>query len=98
MKMIMICYNEAFDQEILEILEQTKVSGYTKWTKVLGKGSTSEPHMLSHVWPKANNVIMTGVEEQVANTILEKAKTLKPKIGIEGLKVFMWQIDQTTWQ
>lgn len=96
MKMVMICYNEAFDEEIIEILEQTKVLGYTKWTKVLGKGQTSEPHLLSHVWPKANNVIMTAVEEQIADSVLEKVKLLKWKIGTEGLKAFMWQIDQMT--
>ncbi|MFA5553343.1 MAG: PG0541 family transporter-associated protein [Phycisphaerae bacterium] len=96
MKIVMICYNEAFDEEIIEILEQTKVSGYTKWTKVLGKGSTSEPHMLSHVWPKANNVILTAVDEKTAEAIFEKVKLSKWKMGTEGLKAFMWQIDQMT--
>ena len=99
MKLVMICYNEAIDDEILELLEQVDVKGYTKWTKVLGKGQTSEPHLLSHIWPKANNVIATAVEEEVADAILEKARGMRAELGKDepkALKAFMWQIDDIT--
>ena len=96
MKLVMICYNEAMDDEITELLQQADVKGYTKWTKVLGKGQTSEPHLLSHIWPKANNVIAIAVEEDVAKIILEKVRDMKAKAGTVGLKAFMWEIDDTT--
>jgi nitrogen regulatory protein PII len=96
MKLVMICYNEAIDDEITEILQQADVKGYTKWTKVLGKGQTSEPHLLSHIWPKANNVIAIAVEEQVADMILEKVRAMKAKVGTAGLKAFMWEINDVT--
>jgi nitrogen regulatory protein PII len=96
MKLIMICYNEAIDDEVTEFIEEADVKGYTKWTKVLGKGQTSEPHLLSHIWPKANNVIAVAVEEQVANMILDTVRDLKAKVGSVGLKAFMWEIDDIT--
>ncbi len=96
MKLVMICYNEAIDDEVSEILENRAVTGYTKWTKVLGKGQTSEPHLLSHIWPKANNVLATVVEEEIADAILDSVRTLKTKVGKEGIKAFTWQIDDIT--
>lgn len=96
MKLIMICYNEAMDDEIDELMQQADVKGYTKWTKVLGKGTTSEPHLLSHIWPKANNVMAVAVEEDTAKTILEKVRDMKTKAGTIGLKAFMWEIDDVT--
>lgn len=96
MKLVMICYNEAIDDEVIELLEQAGVKGYTKWTKVLGKGQTSEPHLLSHIWPKANNVIAVAVEEQVADMIVEKVRDMKAKAGTVGLKAFMWRVDDVT--
>ncbi len=96
MKLVMICYNEAVDDEIIELLNQADVKGYTKWTKVLGKGQTSGPHLLSNIWPKANNVIATAVPREVADTILGKVRSIKTKIGKEGLKAFMLPIDEIT--
>jgi len=96
MKFVMICYNEAIDDEVIELLEQAGVTGYTKWTMVSGKGQTSGPHLLSHIWPKANNVIAVAVEEQVANSILDKVRQIREKLGSEGLKAFMWEIEEVT--
>ncbi|MCJ7729702.1 MAG: hypothetical protein MUO27_07495 [Sedimentisphaerales bacterium] len=96
MKLIMICYNEAIDDEITDLLQQANVKGYTKWTKVLGKGQTSEPHLLSHIWPKANNVIAVAVEEQVADMIVKKVRDMKAKAGTVGLKAFTWRVDDVT--
>lgn len=96
MKLVMICYNDAIDDEVVELLEQADVKGYTKWTKVLGKGQTSEPHLLSHVWPKANNAIFTVLPEKNADEIFERIRKLKIKVAEEGFKAFMWQVDDIT--
>jgi len=96
MKLVMICYNEAIDDEVTELLDKTDIKGYTKWTKVLGKGQTSEPHLLSHIWPKANNVIAAVVPEEVAQTVLQDIRNMKGKVGREGLKAFVLPVDQIT--
>ena len=96
MKLVMICYNEAIDNEVIELLEQAGVKGYTKWTKVQGKGETSGPHLITAIGPKANNVIAAAVPQEVADAILEKVRGMKTKLGKEGLKTFMLPIDEIT--
>ena len=93
---MMICYNEALDNEVIELLDKADVAGYTKWTKVLGKGKTSGPHLASHVWPKANNVLFTALPDENAVRVLEDIRKMKREVGAEGLKAFMWQIDSVT--
>lgn len=92
----MICYNEAIDDEIIELLDKVEAEGYTKWTKVLGKGKTSGPHLYSHIWPKANNALFTVLPEEVATNIFERIRKTKSEIGREGLKAFMWTIEDIT--
>lgn len=96
MKLVMICYNEAIDDGVIELLNEANVKSYTKWTKVLGKGEASGPHLLSHIWPKANNVIATVLSEEVAAVIFENVRQLRKTLGAEGLKAFMWEIDDIT--
>ena len=96
MKLVLICYNEAIDEEVVELLEHTNVKGYTKWTKVLGNGETSGPHLYSHVWPKANNVLATIVSEDIAAMVFENVRRMREKLASEGIKAFMWQIDDIT--
>jgi nitrogen regulatory protein PII len=96
MKLLMICYNEAIDDKVIELLDDMNVQGYTKWTKVLGKGQTSGPHMLSHIWPKANNALLTVLPEEQAREVLARIRELKTIVAKEGLKAFMWPVDQVT--
>ena len=52
MKALFISCNQAYGEEILEILEQNRQRGFTRWTGVEGKGSFNGiPHMGSHAWP-----------------------------------------------
>jgi len=96
MKLVLICYNEAIDDEVIEVLNKAGANGYTKWTKVLGKGTTSGPHLYSHVWPKANNVLATIVSEDIAATLFKDVRQMREKLGTEGIKAFMWEVDDIT--
>ncbi len=96
MKLVMICYNEAIDDEVIELLDKAGVQGYTKWTKVLGKGQTSGPHLYSHIWPKANNALFIVLPEETANKVFDHIRKMKSKVGAEGVKAFMWEIDDIT--
>jgi nitrogen regulatory protein PII len=46
MKAIFIVYNQAYNQEIVELLEDCGQRGYTVWEEIGGRGSeTGEPHL-----------------------------------------------------
>jgi len=96
MKIVLICYNEAIDDEVIELLDSAKAQGYTKWTKVLGKGTSSGPHLLSHIWPKANNVIATVLAKDAADKVFKNVRKMRKEYGSEGIKAFMWNITDVT--
>jgi len=93
MKAIIIAYYEALDDEVIGLLEKSGVMNYTKWTKVLGKGSGSGAHMLTNVWPKGNNVLLCVVEDEVAAPLLEKLGEVRKQNRSEGLKAFQLPIE-----
>ena len=96
MKMVVIAYNEAIDEEVMELLRNNVQAEYTKWTKVSGWGQHSEPHLMTHVWPKGNNVLMTCVEDQKAVKIMDGVRELRKTLGHEGIKAFSMPVDDVT--
>jgi nitrogen regulatory protein PII len=94
MKLVMIMYNEAINDEVESLLEQNSVDGFTKWTKVYGKGRTSGPHLGTHIWPKVNNVLAVLTEERATDKILQDIRELRKRFAKEGVKAFTWQIDE----
>jgi len=95
-KLVMIAYNEAIDEEVMEHFTSAGAEGYTKWTGVLGKGRTSGPHLLSHIWPKGNHVLMTVVGDDVAGRLLAGIRSLRESAGEEGAKAFVLNVEEAT--
>lgn len=98
MKLLMLAYNEALDDVVMEVLSDAGVDTYTKWTKVLGKGEGSGPHLGTHVWPKHNNVLAICVETEVAEVLMEEIRTLRREFHHEGIKAFLLPVEQMTGQ
>lgn len=96
MKMIMIAYNEAVDEEVMEVLKGNDQAEFTKWTKVLGWGRQSEPHLLTHVWPNANSFLMTCVTDEKASGIMQGVRELRKTLGHEGIKAFSLPVEDAT--
>ncbi|MDY7011479.1 MAG: P-II family nitrogen regulator [Planctomycetota bacterium] len=94
MKLVLIAYNEAIDDEVMEQLDAAGAEGYTKWTEVLGKGRTSGPHLLSHVWPKGNNVLVVVAEDASAKKLLEAIRGLRKTAAKEGVKAFVLNVEE----
>ena len=96
MKMFLIAYSEALDEEILEVLRVNAATGYTKWTKVLGDGRSSGPHLASTIWPKANNVLAVCVDDAQAAPLLETLRAMRRELGSEGVKAFVIPVQELT--
>ncbi len=96
MKAVIIAYNEALRDELMEILEKNGVQGYTLWTQVLGKGVASGPHLMTTVWPVANHVLLCVVEEAVASRLLDEVRGLRSEFSFEGVKAFQFSIEAVT--
>ena len=97
MKMILIALNEALESSLIESLEACCPNlAYTQWREVLGRGHRSEPHLRSHVWPKANHVFMTCVEDATAKRIMDTIRSLRERHGAEGIKAFLLPVEDVT--
>jgi hypothetical protein len=94
--MVLIACNEAIDEEVMEMLGQAGAENYTKWTRVLGRGNTSGPHLGSHVWPKQNNVVALAVEDETADKISAGVEDLRSRLGQEGIKAFVLPLESLT--
>ena len=96
MKMIVIAYNEAVDEEVMDVLKANVQAEFTKWTKVLGWGQHSEPHLMTTVWPKANNFLMTCVADEKVAGIMQGVRELRKTLGYEGVKAFSIPVEDMT--
>ncbi len=96
MKAVLIVHNVAIDGEVDEILVSVGVDCYTKFTNTLGKGRLSEPHLNTDVWPGVNYGTFVVTDEANAKQILESVRQMRKKLGSEGIKAFMWEIEDIT--
>jgi len=96
MKLVLIAYNEALDREVEGLLRENGLDGFTKWTKVYGKGGSSGPHLGTHVWPKANNVVFVAAQDDAAAAVMEAVRRLREVSGHEGIKAFAVPLDDIT--
>ena len=96
LKMCMITYNEAIDNEVMEILEKTQAKNYTKTMGVFGKGETSGIHLGDDIWPGRNNILQIICEEKTAKELMTGVRQLRKTLGKEGVKAFILPIEEQT--
>lgn len=96
MKMVMIAYNEAIDDEVTEILEGCVMKNYTKIVNVFGKGTSSGTHLGNDIWPGRNNLLYVACDDAQAKKMLGCVGELRKTLGKEGIKAFSWGLEGMT--
>jgi len=96
MKAVLIIHNVAIDEQVNEMLVSIGVNCYTKFTNTLGKGQLSEPHLNTDVWPGVNYGTFIVTDQVNAGQIMDNVRQMREKLGSEGLKAFMWEVNDTT--
>ncbi|MBR2856199.1 MAG: hypothetical protein IKB85_02070 [Bacteroidales bacterium] len=93
MKGIFIAYDQAYNMEIADAMEEIGVRGFTMWQDIAGRGSeTGEPHLGNHAWPTMNNAILTFVPDEKVDDILEMVRAKDEDTPALGLRAFVWNI------
>lgn len=96
MKAIMIIYNQALTEKVEYMLDALKISGFTQWTDMKGRGTTDgNPHMGTHTWPEINSAILTIVDDDIVDTVLQKVKNIDHINTEVGIRAFVWDITKT---
>ncbi|HEA46905.1 MAG TPA: transcriptional regulator [bacterium] len=96
MKLVLIVYNVAIEEEVMESLKEIGVENYTKWDRVLGKGKTSGTHLDTDVWPGVNHMLAIAVEDEKKDKIMARVRELKSKevLRREGIGVFVLPLEE----
>jgi nitrogen regulatory protein PII len=96
MKLLLIAYNEALESDVKEMFAACGVEGFTQWTRVLGQGRASGPHLGTGVWPKANHVMMVAAPPDQAARLIRAVKALRQTSAHEGIKAFVLPLEEVT--
>jgi nitrogen regulatory protein PII len=93
MKAIMIIYNQTHSERVEYLLDKLEIRGYTQWENVKGSGSRSGvPHFGTHVWPEINKSILTLVDDEKVDKVIEAVRKVDAINEEVGIRAFVWDI------
>jgi nitrogen regulatory protein PII len=96
MKAIMIIYNQANSEKVEYMLDKLGIKGYSLWENVQGRGTTTGvPHLGTHAWPEINKSILTIVEDNLVEKVLETVKKIDAINEEVGIRAFVWDVLKT---
>jgi nitrogen regulatory protein PII len=96
MKSVFIVFNQANTERVEYMLDQLKISGFTFFEQVQGRGTNGgEPRRGTHTWPEMNSAVMAVVEDEQVDTLLSTVKKLDNRNKDVGVRAFVWNIEQT---
>lgn len=95
MKAIFIAYNQAYNQEIIEVLEECGQRGYTVWEEIGGRGGESgEPHLGSHAWPTQNHAVLSVVDDEKTARIMAGLRQKDADYPDLGLRAWVLPVEE----
>ncbi|MBQ7221909.1 MAG: hypothetical protein IJS02_00380 [Bacteroidales bacterium] len=96
MKAVFIVFNQSNTGRVEYMLDQLKISGFTMFEQVQGRGTNGgRPHRGTHTWPEMNSAVMTVVEDSLVPDLLATVKKLDLRNKEVGVRAFVWNIEQT---
>ena len=96
MKAIFVAYNQAYNQEIVELLEGLGQRGYTVWQEVGGRGSEDgEPHLGSHAWPTQNHALFSVMEDTLAAKVMDALRRTDEENKALGLRAYLLPVEDS---
>lgn len=96
MKAVMIIYNQAHTEKVEYMLDKLGIKGYSLWENVQGRGSaTGVPHLGTHAWPEINKSVITIIEDDQVDHLLEVVKKIDSINEEVGIRAFVWEVLKT---
>lgn len=93
MKAVFMSCNQSMYDEVLKIMDEMGVRGFTGWEELMGRGtSTGEPHLGDHAWPSMNSALISVMEDAQATAFLARLRTLDEENPEQGLRAFAWDV------
>lgn len=95
MKSVMIFFNQANTERVEYLLDMLQIRGFSFFENVQGRGSKDgDPHRGTHTWPEMNNAVLTVVEDNKVDELLQNVRKLDKRNPEVGVRAFVWNIEQ----
>ncbi len=95
MKSVMIVFNHGITEEVNDALAALKIRGYTRLLKVHGQGSDKgEPRLGTHIWPSENSSIITVIQDELVDPLLDRIRSINEEAEEQGIHAFVWNIEK----
>ena len=96
MKAVMIIFNQANTERVEYMFDKLGIKGFTWFNDVKGRGTKSgEPRMGTHTWPEMNSAVLTIIQDDQVDDLLngvEKLDNINKEVGV---RAFVWTIERT---
>lgn len=93
MKAVMIIFNIAHTKRVSDLLEKLSIRGYSWFEDIKGQGSnTGEPRMGTQTWPEINSAVLTIIDDQKLDALLDNVKKIDAINEEVGIRAFVWDI------
>ena len=97
MKAVFISLDQAFYEEVMEILDKNESRGFTYWNEVQGRGTDDgEPHYGTHAWPTLNSAILAFMPDEKVAPLLRDLHALDLSAEQQGLRAFVLNAEEVT--
>jgi hypothetical protein len=94
MKMFLVIYCEAADEDVIAALKEAGVRGYTKMVEARGEGTETEPKLGTHCWPGRNNVLFMAVADEEIPRLGARLRELKREHPRAGVRSFLLPMEE----
>jgi len=95
MKSVMIVFNQANTARVEYMFDVLGIKGFTFFEQVQGRGTNGgEPRRGTHAWPEMNSAVITVVQDEQVESLLESVQKLDLRNPEIGVKAFTWNIEQ----
>jgi len=95
MKMFLIVYCDAADEDVIAAFKKAGIRSYTKMEEVRGEGTDTEPKLGTHCWPGKNIVLFIAAEDTETPQIVEVIRYIRrehPRAGAKGFVLPMEEV------
>ncbi len=95
MKSVLITFDISHKETIVNMLEHNNCRGFSFLDRVQGRGTKSgDPHYGSHAWPSMCGAIITMIDDEKVDKILNEIKKIDEETPQLGLRAFAWNIEK----
>ncbi len=93
-RMLIVVYNNIFDNAIYDILDKMNVCGFTEINDVKGRGCQTGFHLGTPVYPDLNNMLFIIEEDEKIRELAGKLKAMNEEFPEEGIKLFTVPVEE----